>query len=211
LIGVVVNLHEENKDISIDNDRLLMEVTSAKTLNSKNTGQIKALQTQIDSLQNTQRIRVIRETVIIRDSLQQIFPTDLSDIANNTRFIPDLLPLRDTYAVSQSFQPHHQAIDFATSLGRTVIAAAAGIIIACYEDRNLGNVIMIDHLNSYKTLYAHLDRFSVSINDFVDKGQMIGAVGNTGNSTNPHLHFQIYYENDAIDPNSLMKISTFKN
>ena len=135
----------------------------------------------------------------------------LSTMANMNRFLPDFMPLRSTYAISQDYSAQHQSIDLSAPRGTAVYAAGAGIVVACYEDKNLGNVILIDHLNSYKTLYAHLDQFKVSINTFIEKEQTIGTVGNTGNSTNPHLHFQIYYENDPIDPNTMMRISKFQN
>jgi murein DD-endopeptidase MepM/ murein hydrolase activator NlpD len=134
----------------------------------------------------------------------------LSTVSNVNRFLPDFVPIRADYAVSQDYSVNHRSIDLSTSKGTSVVAAGAGVVIACYEDQYLGNVILIDHLNSYKTLYAHLDQFKVSINAFVEKGQEIGQVGNTGNSTNPHLHFQMHYLNDPVDPNTIMVISKFK-
>jgi murein DD-endopeptidase MepM/ murein hydrolase activator NlpD len=134
----------------------------------------------------------------------------LQTVSNMSRFIPDSVPIQGGYALSQDFSAFHPSVDLSTSKGISVLAAGAGVVIACYEDQYLGNVVLIDHLNSYKTLYAHLDQFRTSINAFVEKGQEIGSVGNTGNSTNPHLHFQMYYANDPVDPNAMMRISKFK-
>ncbi|MCK9328696.1 MAG: M23 family metallopeptidase [Candidatus Cloacimonetes bacterium] len=166
----------------------------------------------VDSLKLSKKeIRVIRETLVMSDTLsmkaKQSVPPGVS---LNNRFIPDLVPIHDNFALSQEFSEYHQSIDLATTTGTTVHASAAGIVIACYNDKYLGNVILIDHLNGYKTLYAHLHEFISKINDFVEKGQAIGLVGNTGYSTNSHLHFQIYYQNNPVDPATLMKIPTFK-
>ena len=153
----------------------------------------------------------VRNKRTLKDTLKLPASSKLLGISLNNRFIPDLVPIQADYAISQGFTPYHQSIDFAASTGTSVYAAAAGIVIACYEDKYLGNVVLIDHFNSYKTLYAHLHEFKANINDFVEKGQEIGLVGNTGYSSNPHLHFQIYFHNDPVDPNTLMKISKFKN
>ena len=133
------------------------------------------------------------------------------EIIRISRFVPDFVPIRDSYAVSQKFSPTHQAIDFSVPIGTSVHAAASGIVITKYFDRYFGNVIMIDHLNSYKTFYAHLDTFLTEINAFVEKGQVIGKSGNTGNSTDPHLHFQIFFESEPINPTNLMTIKPFHN
>jgi murein DD-endopeptidase MepM/ murein hydrolase activator NlpD len=205
-----MHLYTELDTKRSDNDRLLEELVSSRSLNSIFQGNVNSLLTQIDSLKTRQTTRIIRETLVVRDTLSKVYPSAQTDFTNN-RFIPDSIPLTGNFAISLGFSEQHQAIDFATSIGRNVFAAAAGIVIACYDDRTLGNVIMIDHLNSYKTLYAHLNSFNVSIDDFVNKGQVIGTVGSTGNSTSPHLHFQIFFENDSVDPNDLMRIAKFSN
>ncbi|MCL1826446.1 MAG: M23 family metallopeptidase [Candidatus Cloacimonetes bacterium] len=168
-------------------------------------------------LENTslkEDVETLKENQSLHITAQSDNPTllsALSTMTNLARFIPDFVPLQSSYAVSKEFNSNHQSIDLSASKGTKIFSAGAGIVIACYEDKNLGNVILIDHLNSYKTLYAHLDQFRVSVNTFVEKGQEVGSVGNTGNSTNPHLHFQIYFGNDPVEPNSIMKIAKYKN
>jgi murein DD-endopeptidase MepM/ murein hydrolase activator NlpD len=204
LIILSVFLFIRYYQIESENSRLVLE--QEKTQNF-----VMALQNKInDLLDETQGLR--------NDVLLTTTQTDnpnllsaLSTVSSVNRFLPDFMPIRNDYAISQSYSNQHQSIDFSTSKFTVVHAAGAGVVVACYEDNYLGNVILIDHLNSFKTLYAHLERFNVSINTFVEKGQEIAQVGNTGNSTNPHLHFQLFYENDPIDPNKIMKISKFKN
>jgi len=167
---------------------------------------ISVLQIKIDELLDENTRLYENRDLIMND------PYELrAQLSQTSRFIPDFKPIQDEYAISQGFSVNHPSIDFSTSKGNNVFAAGAGVVIVAFYDVILGNVIKIDHLNSYQTLYAHLENFSVSENDFVDKGQIIGQVGNTGYSTNPHLHFQIIFENEPIDPTLIMTIHTFQN
>lgn len=89
----------------------------------------------------------------------------------------------------------HPGIDIANSIGTPVVAAADGVVFRAYHSSSYGNCVMITHyINGklYTTVYAHLSSYSVSTGQHVSKGQQIGAMGNTGESTGPHLHFEIY-------------------
>jgi murein DD-endopeptidase MepM/ murein hydrolase activator NlpD len=85
----------------------------------------------------------------------------------------------------------HRGIDLAAAVGTTVRAALDGKVVVVGSDPVLGNYILIRHQISYSTLYGHLSHVWVSRGDTVTRGQRIGAVGNTGKSTGPHLHFEI--------------------
>jgi LysM repeat protein len=88
----------------------------------------------------------------------------------------------------------HNGIDLAAPTGTPILAAADGnVIIARFGGWNggYGNYIVIRHTNGSQTLYAHASVISVSAGDFVKQGNVIGAVGNSGKSTGPHLHFEI--------------------
>ena len=116
------------------------------------------------------------------------------------RFIPDIIPIKGDYAISQRFSEKHPALDFAAPTGSEVVAVAAGEILSVYYDEIYGNVIMIDHFNEYATLYAHLATTFFESNDTVEKGETIALVGNTGNSSAPHLHFEIMFGGNNVDP-----------
>ena len=95
-------------------------------------------------------------------------------------------------AITQKFWAFHQGIDVGAPIGTPVTAADSGFVIfAGMDTTGFGKMILIDHGNSFTTLYGHLDRFTVGVGDSVRKGQLIGRVGNTGRSTGPHLDFRI--------------------
>jgi murein DD-endopeptidase MepM/ murein hydrolase activator NlpD len=94
--------------------------------------------------------------------------------------------------LSQGYRYDHRAIDVAANLGTPITAADRGVVVrAGWNDQGYGRFVVIDHQIDYVTLYAHLDRILVQEGDIVGQGQVIGTVGSTGNSTGPHLHFEI--------------------
>lgn len=94
----------------------------------------------------------------------------------------------------------HPGLDIGVPVGTTVTAAAAGTVIMAQWYGGYGNYILIDNGNHYSTGYGHLSAFYVSAGQVVKRGQAIGASGNTGYSTGPHLHFEIRYNGKPIDP-----------
>jgi murein DD-endopeptidase MepM/ murein hydrolase activator NlpD len=131
-------------------------------------------------------------------------------IRDNKVFMPDLLPVSGDFALSQEYKSDHKAIDFAASTGQHVLASASGIVVKIYEDKYLGHVVIIDHLNDYKTFYAHLESFLCRKGELVNKGDVIAKLGNTGNSSNPHLHFEIYYKDKLVNPHRYIMIPNYK-
>lgn len=94
----------------------------------------------------------------------------------------------------------HQGLDIAAPSGTTVTAAAAGTVIMAQWYGGYGNYILIDHGGSYSTGYGHLSAIYVSVGQSVQRGQAIGAVGSTGQSTGPHLHFEVRIAGKPVDP-----------
>lgn len=89
----------------------------------------------------------------------------------------------------------HYGIDFGTPTGTPVVSAADGVVSYASPLSTYGNVIMVTHSidgQTFTSLYAHLSSIKVSVGQAVSKGDTIGAVGTTGNSTGPHLHFEIH-------------------
>jgi len=95
----------------------------------------------------------------------------------------------------------HLAIDIGSASGSPVVAADSGVVVfAGWANGGYGNMVMIDHGNGYQTLYAHLNSILARCGQSVTKGQMIARSGSTGNSTGPHLHFEIRYQGGFINP-----------
>jgi len=94
----------------------------------------------------------------------------------------------------------HQGLDIAAPSGTTVTAAAGGTVIMAQWYGGYGNYILIDHGGGYSTGYGHLSAIYVSTGQSVQRGQAIGAVGSTGQSTGPHLHFEVRIAGKPVDP-----------
>jgi murein DD-endopeptidase MepM/ murein hydrolase activator NlpD len=94
----------------------------------------------------------------------------------------------------------HQGLDIAAPSGTTVTAAAGGTVIMAQWYGGYGNYILIDHGGGYSTGYGHLSAIYVSSGQSVQRGQAIGAVGSTGQSTGPHLHFEVRIAGKPVDP-----------
>ena len=107
--------------------------------------------------------------------------------------------------ISQGFSSRHRALDLAVPLGTPVVAADNGVVLKSgYSKDGYGGRIIIDHKIDYVTLYAHLSLSLVEPGDIVAKGQVIGYVGSTGNSTGPHLHFELRDFGYLINPLPLL-------
>ncbi len=107
--------------------------------------------------------------------------------------------------LTQGFHTDHSAIDIGAWAGTPVTAAdRGGVIRAGWSDGGYGNFVVIDHKIDYLTLYGHLSDILVSEGEVVAQGQLIGHVGSTGNSTGPHLHFEIRDFGRRVDPLGLL-------
>ena len=94
----------------------------------------------------------------------------------------------------------HQGIDLAAPEGTEVFAAADGVVTAAGFDPVYGNYIIISHSNNWKSLYGHLSTIDTVLRTNVKSGNFIGRVGSTGQSTGPHLHFELRQDGKAFDP-----------
>ncbi len=100
------------------------------------------------------------------------------------------------------FNKMHKGVDFAAPIGTPIYAGGNGIVEYIGRNGGYGKYIRIRHNNGYKTAYAHLSNYKKGISKGVrvNQGEVIGYVGSTGNSTGPHLHYEIIYQNKHINP-----------
>jgi len=100
------------------------------------------------------------------------------------------------------FNKMHKGVDFAAPTGTPIYAGGNGIVEYIGRNGGYGKYIRIRHNNGYKTAYAHLSSYKKGISKGVrvNQGEVIGYVGSTGNSTGPHLHYEIIYQNKHVNP-----------
>lgn len=99
----------------------------------------------------------------------------------------------------------HKGVDFAAATGTPILASGSGVVEFAGKKGGYGNFIKIRHGGQYQTAYAHLSRFAkgISKGDKVKQGQVIGYVGSTGNSTGPHLHYEVIVAGKNMNPMKL--------
>ncbi len=102
----------------------------------------------------------------------------------------------------------HRGVDIAAPWGSPVFAASDGVVQTAGRASGYGNLIRINHGGAYGTGYGHLSRIYVRVGERVRRGQRIGAVGNEGLSTGPHLHYELYKNGVAVNPRSVSFTST---
>jgi murein DD-endopeptidase MepM/ murein hydrolase activator NlpD len=95
----------------------------------------------------------------------------------------------------------HEGIDFTAPIGTEIYATGNGVVAKTeYNGRGYGNNVVINHGFGYSTLYGHMSRFNVRPGQRVNRGDIIGYVGNTGSSTGPHVHYEVIKGSSKIDP-----------
>lgn len=100
---------------------------------------------------------------------------------------------------------NHLGIDIAGNEGEAVYATDAGVVVyAGWNNYGYGNMIMIDHGNNFQSLYGHLSAINVSCGQSVGQGDVIGAIGSTGHSSGPHLHFEIRSLSSFVNPHDVL-------
>lgn len=96
---------------------------------------------------------------------------------------------------------NHMGLDIAADQGKCIYAAEEGMVVSAgWNSGGYGNVVMIDHMNGYQTVYGHMSYVEAVEGQYVSKGQLIGFVGSTGDSTGPHCHFEVRYQGVYQNP-----------
>ena len=151
--------------------------------------------------------KLLRQTRFERESFNQIY----ADLQNKKRILDHTPSIQPTTGyLSRGFgikidpftgtrQPH-LGIDLAADIGTPVYATADGKVSSVERDPGLGKMIIITHVSGYTTVYAHLSLVKVKAGQYVKRGEVIGAVGNTGYSTGPHLHYEVRFRGQPKNP-----------
>jgi hypothetical protein len=99
----------------------------------------------------------------------------------------------------------HTGLDFRAATGDPVRATANGKVVSSGWAGGYGRMVEVDHGNGLSTRYGHLSEISVKVGDSIKIGQVIGAVGSTGRSTGPHLHYETRIDGEAVDPQKFLR------
>ncbi|MDZ4058532.1 MAG: M23 family metallopeptidase, partial [Bacteroidales bacterium] len=177
-----------------------------------------------------------REIIPISDYLRAIEFSEMPeeyDIWSDTKINPyqvNLVDMKDTLKIDlSSFYPpsvkyvtsdfgfrrwrHHYGIDLKVHKGDSVYNAFDGVVRITKRARDYGYYVLVRHFNGLETLYAHLNKITVNPGDTIRSGYPVGLGGNTGRSTGYHLHFEIRYLGNPLNPNDLIDFNshTVKN
>ena len=109
-------------------------------------------------------------------------------------------PTGNHFLSGNEYWDGHLGIDIAAGLGAPIWAADAGVVTMAQVYGGYGNMVMIDHGNGYITVYGHLSQINVVPCQGIGAGQLIGLAGSTGNSTGPHLHFEVRKDGGFVNP-----------
>lgn len=130
----------------------------------------------------------------------------LSETASRLPFAQPARGARKTSSFGVRFDPFtgrpafHSGLDFVSAFGAPILTTAPGIVSFAGVRSGYGKTVEVDHGRGFKTRYAHLSALAVSPGQRVAVGQRIGALGNTGRSTGPHLHYEIWLNGRAVNP-----------
>lgn len=150
-----------------------------------------------------QQIQQLEETLITKQAQWQ---RDLDRVSK----LPTALPLAQDFSITSGFgvradpmthQPSmHEGIDFVAPVGTPVLATADGKVLRSGFSGAYGEMVDVLHADGFVSRYAHLSRRHVNEGDKVERGQLLGLLGNTGRSTGPHLHYEVMYQGQAMHP-----------
>lgn len=130
------------------------------------------------------------------DGIPQVLPASRASISSGFGYRSD--PFNGHAAM-------HSGLDFKGPIGAPIYAAADGRVSFVGRKSGYGNVVEISHGNGLMTRYAHMSRFSARVGQTVSAGSVIGAIGNTGRSTGPHLHFEVRVNDRAVNPRPFLE------
>lgn len=141
------------------------------------------------------------------DMENKLVPKPIDPLAplGGVTYIPSLIPVNGV-VTQEMIQTHesdtktHYGIDIAVPIGSDILASASGQVVFAGHTTELGNLIVVYHGNEYFTYYGHNESIVVKPYQQVQSGDVIAKSGDTGESSGPHLHYEIWKEGEAVDP-----------
>jgi murein DD-endopeptidase MepM/ murein hydrolase activator NlpD len=124
-------------------------------------------------------------------AIQPVFNKDLTRVASGFGIRID--PVYRTRKM-------HQGMDFTAPTGTDIFVTGNGVVTKAGWMQGYGNCVQINHGFDYETLYAHMNKILVHVGQKVQRGDIIGEIGNTGKSTGPHLHYEVHFKDKPVNP-----------
>jgi len=160
--------------------------------------QLEKLNTQLNI--QTESYNIVYEKAVEYDSRWNHLPAIMPLSEENLLYVSSYFGTRQD-PFSNNNEQIHSGIDFVAETGTEVYSTAEGIVTLLHFSRTgYGNEILIDHAFGYSTRYAHLAEILVEEGQTIKRGQLIGRVGSSGRSTGPHLHYEVRFDNRALNP-----------
>ncbi|MEN3043699.1 MAG: M23 family metallopeptidase [Candidatus Hydrothermales bacterium] len=174
-----------------------------------------------------------KKIIEIEKKLQKFvaFSSQLENLLKPEKVLKEVLKLEDTFSydlskrefkgltfyfdlpvkglISNFFSPIHPGVDIVAPLGTPVKSPLEGIVKEKGIDEDFGLYLWVDHKNGIKTFYGHLKEITVRKGEWVKRGEILGKVGNTGRSTGPHLHFELWDRGFPVDPLNFTNYNIF--
>ena len=206
---------ETEQELSVKEDELQAEIDQLQKEMQEAQDQINALQNDINTYKAAYDKYASDEDAIqskinqMTDQLkkQQEQQTGTGSVTPSGNYIwpcPSTTVVTSNYGYRYlslyGYTRLHAGVDIGGSYGATVVAAASGTVSVATYSSSYGNYVMIYHPDGTSTTYAHMSSLAVSAGQTVNQGDVVGYVGSTGNSTGPHLHFEVRVNGGTVDP-----------
>ena len=170
-----------------------------------------AIMTEIDTMLQNEEISDIIQ------SKTEAYNTLITTLEKQILYLdcrPDLVPTSGTFTSPFGYRvdpvygvtAKHNGIDIANDTGTPIYAAGTGIVSFAGYNGSFGNLVIIDHGYGYKSVYAHCEELLITEGEKIEKGTLIAKMGSTGKSTGTHLHFEIRYNDNPINPKTILNL-----
>ncbi|MCR5400218.1 MAG: M23 family metallopeptidase [Treponema sp.] len=172
----------------------------------KETADIRSLTTYLeDAVQPIEQIgKMLENQSSLFKEIPNIWPVTSPNVHISMMFGPNLHPITGQWYI-------HKGVDFSTwRQGDPIMATANGQVVTVGYDASFGNYIIIRHKHGMYTRYAHMSVTRVKKGEYVNQGQIIGNIGNTGVTTGPHLHYEVHIGSDVVDPSKYINVKLSK-
>ncbi|MDR2148478.1 MAG: M23 family metallopeptidase [Tannerella sp.] len=193
-------------------DTIPLSMRSAGFAGAKKYDYLKGMNNSEIVRKTTQKMDLLRNQLYVQSySLEELISIG-KDMENRLQCLPAIQPVankdlkRTASGYGMRMDPiyhipmFHSGMDFTAEPGTDIYATGNGTVVYAEWKQGYGNCIILNHGYDFETLYGHLQDYKVKVGQKVTRGEVIATVGNTGKSTGPHLHYEVWYKGQADNP-----------